>query len=86
MISSDLLLFLRRDIGAEVLAMTDDKSDPNAATRCLHRAQQCEEQAARMTFPESQQRYHTLARQWRHLATHLEQQARIATALKVTPS
>jgi hypothetical protein len=42
--------------------MTDDKSNPNAATRCLHRAQQCEEQAARMTFPESQQRYHTLAR------------------------
>jgi hypothetical protein len=66
--------------------MTDDKPDPNAATRCLHRAHQCEEQATRMTLPDSQQRYHTLAQQWRHLAAHLEQQERIAAALKVTPS
>jgi len=50
---------------------------------CLQRAQQCEEQATRMTIPESQERYRVLAQQWRHLAAHLEQQGRIATALKV---
>jgi hypothetical protein len=53
------------------------------AAECLQRAQQCEEQATRMTIPESQQRYRVLARQWRHLAAHLEQQERIAAALKV---